>query len=232
MNEQILPVAPQPVRPWTPDQLVWADDGGVGRRLSVKRACSCGEKIGDVTDNELVSVANVRNRRIALLPVTDECWRHRGFHAVFANPEVRQPRWTESDGDTWTIELLCPGKRPGELAMSCASWQQCGCVTRAEPLTVEFEAFLAQACPASPTGEHRYITERGYVGAPTGPCVYQACENIAAAAEGWLARPGIYPVNVELEPTDPMVFEPTPRADRLVFEPVSLRQRDAMPAVG
>lgn len=213
---------PRPIRPWTPDQRLVLPSGESGRRIAVKRACStCGEKIGDVTDNELVASMNVRNRRIGLLSVEGECWKCRGVHAVFADPEPRRERWREDDGDVWTIKLLCPGKQPGEPVMKCASWQQCGCVPPSAPLTTVFEEFLDRPCPASPTGSHAYLPEKGYVGAPTGPCIYLNCRDNPVAAEDWVTEPGVYAVQ-------PVLVE----ADRLGFDWVDLRQRDATPAVG
>lgn len=242
MTEQTTTPAPvlHPIRPWTPDQLVYLPSGETGVRLSLKRSChTCGEKVGDVTDGELRAVADVRNRRVPLLPITDECWKCRGFHALFAAPAARPETWRESDGDTWTVELLCPGKINGESWLRCATWQQCGCVLPSEPLTTEFQEFLDRPCPASPTGVHSYLPDKQYVGAPTGPCAFQELSNRPdglTGPEAFITEPGLYAVQPSVQPgVPPEVFDRTPseiKADLLAFEWIDLRQRDAIPAAG
>jgi hypothetical protein len=215
-------------------------NGETGRRLAVKRVCStCGERVGDATDSELRSTLTGNNRRIPLLPVTDECWKCRGFHALFADPAPRDERWREGDRDTWQIKLLCPGKIKGEAWLRCASWQQCGCVPPGEPLTSEFQAFLDRPCPASPTGEHSYQRDKQYVGAPTGPCAYQALATLPGGLSGpaaFITEPGVYAVQPSIQPgLPPEVFDRTPTEaglELLAFEWVDLRQRDATPAAG
>jgi hypothetical protein len=197
-------------------------DGGsrFGTQISVKRACDGphgedGYLLGDVTEVEMVGA--VRDR--PLNTVQHECGLCRGFHVLFANPDRRAYAWGPEDGDTWTIEVLCPGKLDGADVAPCATWEPCGCVPPTEPLTVEFEQFISSTCPVSPTGEHRWLVEMGFVGAPTGGCWYQDADGVPASAANLITEPGMYPVNVD------MFDEVTP-----VFELADLSRRDAIPA--
>lgn len=202
-------------RPWTPYEEVW-EDGRTGTRIAVKRACNgCGTLLGDVTDIEM----NGAVRGQGLRAVDQECGLCRGFHVLHADPARRPVGWLPEHGDTWTIKVLCPGVPDGQPALPCASWHGCGCVSPGDdPLTVEYQAFLEQPCPDSPTGEHRYLEADEVTAAPTGGCWYQEID-ITDAADGLIPGPGMWPVNVGAE-------EETP-----YFQLVDLSRRDVAPAV-
>lgn len=199
-------------RPWTP----YEETETGGTRLSVKRACNgCGTLLGDVTDIEM----NAAVRGQELRGVEHECGLCRGFHVLHADPVRRPFGWRPEHGDTWTIKVLCPGVPDGQPVLPCATWQQCGCVPPGtDPLTVEYQAFLEQPCPDSPTGEHRYLEVDGVTAAPTGGCWYQEVD-VTDAADGLTTRPGMWPVNVGCE-------EETP-----YFQLADLSRRDVAPEV-
>lgn len=198
-------------RGWTPDQIIHVGGGRRGRQIAVKRVCNgCGTQLGDVTENEMLDATLGR----PLLPVDHECGLCQGHHVLFAVPEARDLNWTPDDGDTWTIEVLCPGVPAGAAAMPCGIWEPCGCVTDCAPLTVEFELFVAGRCPTSPTGEHRYRVESGRVAAPTGGCWYQQRAGLAEAAAGRVTGPGLYPVTVDAFDDETPVFELVSQARR------------------
>jgi hypothetical protein len=176
------------MRPWTPDEIL--ETGG--RRINVKRACNgCGQLLGDVTDEEMNDA--VRGR--PLLDVTGECGTCQGVHVLFAEPRPVRA-WEEPIGNDWDIHVLCPGIPEGATVLPCAAYEPCGCVAPEDPLTVEFQQFLEQDCPASPTGRHQHLAEAGFVGAPTGACWYQLSDGSQDAAAAIVTAPGLYPVEV------------------------------------
>lgn len=199
----------KPERLWTPHQQVLMDGGRMGVRISVKRGCNGphgddGYLLGDTTDVELTGAV----RRRQLNDVSGRCGLCRGFHVIFANPAVRPYDWRERDGDTWTLEMLCPGVPAGEKALPCATYEPCGCgAPDDDPLTEEFQAMLDRPCPTSPTGVHRHLMGAGFVGAPTGGCWYQRPERLTAAAGDLIQAPGMYPVNVAAVDDETAMFE-------------------------
>lgn len=190
-------------RPWTPNQVIITTNGDRRIQLAPKRACDrCRNLLGDLNEVELVAAFATRPR--PLNPVSSECGLCNGHHVLFAKPEPLEPGQTEVELD---FEVLCPGIPAGASALPCASWVECGCTPPAEPLTVEFERFIAAPCPASPTGEHRYMVESERVAAPTGPCWYQVCAGTPDAAAALVTEPGMYPVHVDAFDENTPVFE-------------------------
>lgn len=177
------------MRPWTPDTLL--DTGG--RQIHVKRCCNgCGELLGDVTDEEM----NAAVRGHPLFDVRDECGHCQGLHVLIARPNPVDAR-LEPIEDDWEVEVLCPGIPEGSEVLPCATYEPCGCPAPEDPLTVEFQEFLKQRCPNSPTGAHLHLPESGIVGAPTGGCWYRLADASAEAAADVVTGPGVYPVDVD-----------------------------------
>jgi hypothetical protein len=196
-------------RTWTPDQIVYE---GNPRERSVKssekRACNkCGTLLGDLTETEMVAAYHKGKRPFR--PVDGECPVCQGHHVLFAKPEVREHDWKPEDGDQWTIEVLCPGKPAGADVLPCATWLPCACTPPTEdPLTSEFQEFLRQPCPTSPTGEHRHLAEAGFVGAPTGGCWFQESDHTPDQAAEIATAPGLWPVHAEVWDETTPVFTP------------------------
>lgn len=179
------------MRPWTPNTRLAS--GGV--RLSVKRACNgCGMTLGDITDQELVDATHGRDGR-PLLDATSECGKCQGVHVLVVTPNPVDEGAEPEPGD-WVITVECPGLRPGETVLSCASWEPCRCKAPEDELTEGFQKFLDQPCPDSPTGQHRFLSGAGFVGAPTDDCWYQVSDGTQEAAEEVTSGPGVYPVHV------------------------------------
>jgi hypothetical protein len=180
------------MRPWTPNTRL--ANGGV--RMSVKRTCDgCHNLLGDTTDEELVDATYGREGR-PLLSATAECGHCQGLHVLFAKPEPVDEGQELVDGD-WTIGVICPGIPEGTEVLPCAAYEPCGCPAPADPLTVEFQEFLKQHCPVSPTGEHRWLSESGFVGAPTGGCWFRLSDRTPEAAAAVVTGPGMYPVDAQ-----------------------------------
>lgn len=177
------------MRTWTPDTLL--DNNS--RQISVKRACNgCGDLIGDVTDEEMVGAV----RGYPLFDVRPECPRCQGMHALRVTSRSL-PVGRTAARDDLSIEVVCPGIPEGSEILPCAAYEPCGCAAPADPYTVEFQEFLKQRCPASPTGEHRHLADSGFVGAPTGGCWARTADSSADAAFDVVNGPGLYAVDVD-----------------------------------
>lgn len=179
------------MRPWTPDRV--REEGGI--ELSVKRACNgCGQLLGDVTDREMADAI----RGLPLFDVTAECGRCQGLHMILVKPEPWDARVHPYPSlVAREIEIICPGIPKGSEILPCASYEPCGCeAPDNDPLTVEFQEFLKQRCPVSPTGEHQHLGEAGFVGAPTGGCWYRLADKAIEAADDEVTTLGLYAVEV------------------------------------
>lgn len=177
------------MRPWTPDTLLATG----GQQINVKRCCNgCSQMLGDVTDQEMTDAIS----GFPLFDVTGECGHCQGLHVLFAKPNPRAEGVPVIEND-WEIEVICPGIPEGSEILPCAAYQPCGCAAPEDPLTVEFQEFLQQRCPVSPTGEHRWLSEVGFVGAPTGGCWFRLSDHTPDAAAGIVTAPGLYPVDAQ-----------------------------------
>lgn len=203
-------------RPWTPGQIFY---DGVERmlRMDPKRSCSrCRILLGDLTDSEL----NDASRKRRLRPVHNECPLCLGYHVLFADPEPIEPGADPAAG-VITVKLLCPGTPPGMAVAPCAEWARCGCqpARGVEMPSTEWEQFLAQPCPQSPTKEHRHLVDRDEPGLPfiaapqAGTCwnvnrYLDDSRSLAERAAHILDGPGMYPVEIDaIDDPETLVFE-------------------------
>lgn len=224
-------MSPRPIRPWTPDRiLLHRPSGQRAQEQSPKRRCTgCGLLLGDLTEVELLHATrgwNLRDNRA-------ECPHCQGVHLILVRPEPREPGWKPDDGDEVNYHVVCPHMGGDAQAVTdCAEWRACGCTPPADPLSVEFERFLDQTCPNSPTGEHRHMPalylagEHPVLSAPVaGTCWYAVADHMPdAAADAVGTTPGIYPV--ECDAFD----ETTPTFNVLPWPPRSPRRDAKVPS--
>lgn len=190
---------PAPIRPWTPDQLVRADDGSRNAVLAPKRMCDgCLMLLGDLTEREMLDVT----RGFELRTVKPECPRCAGLHTLVLRPELRPIGWKPDDGDEIVeTRVVCPNREDRDR--DCFVWDRCGCAVPYDfdPLSTEGQAWLEQPCPRSPIGTHAYMAEYGIVACPQeGSCWHADAADIddMAQAAGVFLTPGVYAIDARV----------------------------------
>jgi hypothetical protein len=189
---------PQPIRPWTPDQLVRADDGSRNARLAAKRACNgCQMRLGDVTEREMLDVA----RGFELRSVSHECPRCAGLHTLMLTPALRPIGWQAEHGDAIADHrVVCP--RREDRDRDCHVWDACGCALPEgfDPLSTQGQEFLEQPCRPSPTGRHTWMPEYAIVACPqAGSCWHADAADAAEIADlVGATAPGVYALDARI----------------------------------